>query len=242
MKIAIMFKSKKTLWIVRSCFIVITITVFVLSIYYYDPRFYPFSHLDQKYGQALLYGGTLLGITIFAWIFPVPGSIIATTYGIISLVVGSSGTRSPSIPSAIYYLIYGLFLVAAIMYFVIGLKQESTRVKYPPNKKILSAVRIITIIALVVFIFIYTVVYLDWWVFAAIPALLTLGIAWLWPAAGGTLMLLVGIPAFYNLYDSNYDFQMKLPAYILCLIFIVSGLMHIAASFWWKRGKIKRDV
>jgi len=236
-----MVKSKKTLWIVRSCFVAITIAVFILSYYYYSAHYYPFSYLDQQWGQVLLYGGTLLGITIFTWIFPVPGSIIAIIYGLIRIAFGTSLGRSLSIPSGIHYLIYGIFLVAAIAYLIIGLKQELTRVHYVPNKTILRAVRIITIAALVIFVFVYTVVYLEWWVLFAIPALLTLGIAWIFPTAGGLLMLLVGIPAFYNLYDSNYDFQIKLPAYILGLIFIASGFMHIAASFRWKRGKIKQD-
>jgi len=232
-----MIKSKKTLWIVRSCFIVITITVFVLSYYYYAPIYYPFSFLDQKWGQVLLYGGILLGITIFTWIFPFPGSLIAITYSIIIMVVGPSGTRSPLIPSAIYYLIYGLFFVAAIAYLVIGLKQESTRVKHPPNKKILWTVRIITIAALAVLIVVYTIIYPEWWgIVIFVLTFLTFGIAWLWPTAGGFLMLLVDIPAFYNLYDSNYDFQIKLPAYILFLIFIASGFMHIAISIWKRRG------
>jgi len=230
-----MAKSRKTIWIIRSCFLVITIMVAILSFYYYSAHYYPFSYLDQQWGQVLLYGGTLLGITIFAWIFPVPGSIIAGTYGIISIVVGPSGTRSPSIPPDIYYPIYGLFLVAAIIYFVIGLKEESIRVKRPPNKEILRAARIMTIAAVILFVLVYTVIYLNWWVFFTIPALVTLGIAWLWPAAGGVLMLLVGITAFYNLYTSNADH--KLPTYILCVIFITGGIMHIAASFRRKRGK-----
>lgn len=232
-----MVKSKKILWIVRSCFIVITITVFVLSYYYYVPVYYPFSYLDQRFGQMLLYGGILFGITVFTWIFPVPGSIIAILYGVMRLVDRSSGGRFLSNSSSIYYLVYGIFLAVAVVYLIIGLKQDSTRVKRPLNKKLLWRVRIITIAALAVLIVVYTIIYPEWWgIVIFVLTFLTFGIAWLWPTAGGFLMLLVGIPAFYNLYDSNYDFQIKLPAYILCLIFIASGFAHIAISMEKRRA------
>jgi hypothetical protein len=233
-----MVKSKKILWTVRSCLIVITISVFALSYYYYAPIYYPFSFLDQKWGQVLLYGGILLGITIFTWIFPAPGSIIAIIYGIFRIVVGPPGARSPSIPPALYYLIYGLFLAGAIVYLIIGLKQESSRVKYPPNKKILWAVRFITIAALIAFILVFTVVYPEWWgIVIFVPALLTFSLAWVLPAAGGLLMLAVGITFLCNFYDDGYDFPIKLTAYVLILTFIASGFAHIAISFWGKKGK-----
>jgi hypothetical protein len=158
------------------------------------------------------------------------------------MAVGPSGERSPSIPSTIYYLIYGLFLAGAIAYLIIGLKQESTRVKYPTNKKILWAVRFITIAALAVYILVFTVVYPEWWgIVIFVPALLTFSLAWVLPAAGGLLMLAVGIPFLCNFYDDGYDFPIKLSAYVLILTFIASGFAHIAISWSGKRLRGPRD-
>ena len=63
------------------------------------------------------------------------------------------------------------------------------------------------------------------------------GFAWLWPAPDGLLMLLFVIPAFYNLYESNYDFQIKLPAYILCLVFLASGVLYLITAWRQRRQR-----
>jgi len=111
------------------------------------------------------------------------------------------------------------------------------------SKKILRVVRFITLAALISLIVIYTIVYLQWWgITLFVFAFLAFGIALVFPVVGGVFMLILGIPAFYNLYDSNYDFQIKLPAYILILIFITSGFIHIATSFRWKKRKTKQGV
>jgi len=104
--------------------------------------------------------------------------------------------------------------------------------------KITWAARIINIAALVSFALVYTIVYPNGLIIIAVFALAIIIITWILPVVGGILMLAVGIPVFYNIFVSNYDFIVKLSAYILSLILIASGITHILITW---RGKRLRD-
>lgn len=233
--IANMKNSKRLLLTGRICLVVSTLGMFIASYLFYTPYYYPFSsHIEPQIGQALLYGGILLSITVFTWIWPITGGIIAVLYSLIRLIQGFSPEPLTMIPVPVYVLLYGLFLAGGMTYLILGLIQEKPHTSHPPIKRTRWVVRFITIASIIVFVIIYTLVHPWGWVLCAIPALIVFGIAWFWPAPGGLLMLLFSIPAFYNLYESNYDFQLKLPTYILCLIFIASGVWHLIIA-WWER-------
>ncbi len=236
---ASMKNSKKFLWIAQAGLVTSTLGIFIASYAFYAPSYYPFgSHIDQQIGQALLYGGVLLGITVFTWIWPIAGGIIATLYSVIKLIQGFSPEPLTLMPVPVYVLLYGLFLAGGMTNMILRLTQgKPEHTSYPAIKRTRWAVRFITIASIIVFVIIYTLISPWGWVIITIPALVTVGVAWFWPAPGGFLMLLFSIPAFYNLYESNYDFSLKLPAYILCFIFIVSGVLHLIIA--WRQRMLR---
>ncbi len=230
--------SKKFLWIARAGLVASTSAMFFASYIFYAPYYYPFSsHTDQQIGQALLYGGILLGITVFVWIWPVVGGIIAVLYSVIKLV--QVGTPEPItlIPMPVYIFLYVLFLAGGMTNMILGLiREKPERTRRFAIKRALWVARIAAFAPIVLNVIIYTLVYPMPFVFGAIPGLITAGIAWFWPAPGGFLMLLLTIPGFYALFESNWDFQQKLPAYILCLTFIASGFLHLVIA--WRERRL----
>jgi len=231
--------SKRLLWIARACLVVSTLGIFIASYVFYAPYYYPFgSHIDQQIGQALLYGGVLLGITVFTWIWPIAGGIIAMLYSVIQLVGRFPQEPLTLMPVPVYILLYGLFLAGGMTNMILGLIGEKPeRAKQFAIKRALWVARITAFVPIVLTVISYTLIYPMPFVFGAIPGLITAGIAWFWPAPGGFLMLLLTIPGFYALFESNWDFQQKLPAYILCLIFIASGFLHLVIA--WRERRLR---
>jgi len=234
-----MKSSQKWLWIAIGSLLIATLAMFIASYEFYAPHYYPFSsHTDQQIGQALLYGGILLSISLFTWVWPIAGGVMATLYSVIKLIQGFSPEPLTLVPVPVYVLLYGLFLAGGIANMTLGLmreKPEGTREFAIKQTRWIA--RITACAPIVLTPIVYTLMYPSWFAFGAIPGLITVGIAWLWPAPGGFLMLLLTIPGFYNLFESNYDFQMKLPAYILCLIFVASGFLHLFIA--WRERRLR---
>jgi len=97
-----MKSRKRLLWIARICLVVATLGVLIASYVFYAHYYYPFSFTDQQTGQALLYGGILLGITVFTWLCPIPGGIIAVLYSVIKLIPRFSLEPLTLIPVPVY--------------------------------------------------------------------------------------------------------------------------------------------
>ena len=230
-------------WIARIWLSASAVSILIASCYFYNPRNFPFSSLGPQTGQTLLYGGLVLAIAGFAWLWPSACGVIAMLYGTYSIFQfrSLSNMNSPLTltPDPAFYVLYGIFIIGGILNLVVGLRQKAA--PYPEtisDKQLRWAARITAFAPIVITAIIYTLIYPSPFVLGAVPGLITAGIAWFWSTPGGFLMLLLTIPGFYNLFESNYDFQIKLPAYILCLIFIASGFLHLIIA--WRRRKMTR--
>ena len=239
---ASMKNSKKFLWIARILLLASAISILIASCYFYNPRNFPFSSLSPQTGQTLLYGGLVLAIAGFAWLWPGACGVIAVFYGAYSIFQfrSFSNMNSPLtlIPAPAFYVLYGIFISGGILNLVVGLRRKAA--PYPEtisDKQLRWAARITAFAPIVITVIIYTLIYPSPFVLGAVPGLITAGIAWFWPAPGGFLMLLLTVPGFYALFESNYDFSLKLPAYILCFIFIVSGVLHLIIA--WRQRMLR---
>jgi len=218
------------------------VSILIASCYFYNPQNFPFSSLSPQTGQTLLYGGLALAIAGFAWLWPGACGVIAMVYGAYSIFQfrSLSNMNSPLtlIPAPAFYVLYGIFIIGGILNLVVGLRRKAA--PYPEtisDKQLRWAARITAFAPIVITVIIYTLIYPSPFVLGAVPGLITAGIAWFWPAPGGFLMLLLTVPGFYALFESNYDFQLKLPAYILCLIFIASGFLHLIIAWRARRPR-----
>jgi hypothetical protein len=90
------------------------------------------------------------------------------------------------------------------------------------------------IIFVIAYIFIYPPL-----IFFAIPALVITAIAWLWPAPGGILMLVISAPAFYPLSQQGWEISWRWPIYVLLTFFIGSAIMHLVVA--WKIRKLRKS-
>ena len=137
-----------------------------------------------------------------------------------------------------FYVLYGIFIIGGILNLLAGLRRKAApHPKTTNDKRLQLTARITALAPIVINILIYWLIYPMPFVLGAIPGLITAGIAWFWPAPGGFLMLLLTVPGFYALFESNWDFQQKLPAYILCGIFIASGFLHIIIA--WRERRLR---
>ena len=188
-----------------------------------------------------MYGGLVLAIAGFTWRWAGAGGIITVLYGAYNVFQfrSLSNMNSPLtlIPAPAFYVLYGIFIIGGILNLVVGLRRKA--IPYPETisgKQLRWAARITAFAPIVINVIIYTLIYPSPFVLGAVPGLITAGVAWFWPAPGGFLMLLLTVPGFYALFESNYDFQLKLPAYILCLIFIAGGFLHLIIP-WRERRR-----
>jgi len=234
-----MKNNRRLLWIARASLVIATLGMFIASYAFYAPYNYPFSsHVEPQIGQALLYGGILLGIAVFTWLFPIPGGTIAVLYSVIKLIPRFSPEPLTLIPVPVYVLLYGLFLAGGVMHVVFGRAKENRKsTSNPFAKRLIWIARVTALAPIFINAILYWLIYPLPFVLGSIPGLVTAGIAWFWPAPGGLLMLLLSIPGFFLLFESNWDFQQKLPVYIFCLTFITSGVLHIIIAWRGRRWR-----
>jgi hypothetical protein len=102
------------------------------------------------------------------------------------------------------------------------------------NKRLLIIARITAFTPVILNAVIYFTIQIPI-VFGSVPGAITAGVAWFLPSIGGLLMLLLSIPGFYLLFESNWNFQQKIPVYVFCIIFIASGFLHIIAAWLGRR-------
>ena len=233
----------RLLWIARICLFASAISILIVTYFFYAPYAYMHPFSSPQIGQIVWRGGILLAIAGFAWRWPGPSGIVAIIYVCYELFVGITRygwdpTHPPLlIPLAVYSALYGTFLAGGILHLIVGLRQKIVFL-YPESqadKQIRRAAHITSVATIATFAVIYSVIYLQWWVFGCIPALIFVASAWKWPAPGGILMLLLSVPGYYMLYDSNADFQTKLPAYILGIIFMLGGVLYLVTG--WRQRK-----
>ena len=233
--------SKKLLWIARAFMIIALVGVSITSYYFYAPYVYPslWRQIGQPMAHVFEYGAPLLLITVFVWIWPTAGGIIAVLYSLLQFWL-RFGARSPGtlMPVPVYVLLYGLFLAGGMTNMILGLiGKKPERARQVASKRLVWIARVTALAPIFINAILYWLIYPLPFVLGSIPGLVTAGIAWFWPAPGGLLMLFLSIPGFFLLFESNWDFQQKLPVYIFCLTFITSGFLHIIIAWRGRRWR-----
>jgi hypothetical protein len=205
--------------------------IIATSYFLYEPNVFPLSMLNAQLGQLAVYGGLAAAVTAFTWFWPGAGGIIAIVAGLFYLL------QLPQTPSPLNYIFYGLFFSAGAFSFFAGLIQK--KAPYTPTPSVIMLrqwARNIAFGIIIVFVIAYIFIYTPL-IFFTVPAIVIVAIAWLWPAPGGILMLVISVPGYYPLVNVGWQISWKWPIYILLAIFIASAIMHLIAA--WKIRKLR---
>lgn len=241
-----MKNKRRLLWIARTCTIIAFVGISITSYCFYAPYVYPslWRQIGQPMAHVIAYGGPLLFISALAWRYPAAGGIIAVLYSAFQFwqlwLRSETGIGRPEalVPEAVLIILYGLFFVGGIMNVVLGIIQERKKpAKYNPAARLLWTARVTAFIPIILNVIMHGLINPMPFVLGSVPGIITAGIAWFWPAPGGFLMLLLTIPGFFLLLESNWDFQLKMPVYIFCLVFIASGFLHLIIA--WRSRKMR---
>lgn len=143
------------------------------------------------------------------------------------------------IPVPLYVLLYGIFIIGGVLHLTAGLrlKKPLPKAETGMSKRLRWAARITPFATIAASIFLLTVIYPRYvmWVGASILASIVAGVAWVWPAAGGTLMILF---CFHQLsVFMNCPAEIKNISFILYGIFLVGGILHLLIA--WREGRLR---
>ncbi len=219
-----------------------------MGYYLYNPNFHTHG-FSQSVGQALYLGVPLLVIAGLSWFWPAPGGITGLiiqmwplNFWLIFLVTAFAPHR-PAYYLAPYAIVYGLFLVGAILHLVVGLGQRVTYRQSKAGTWLRWAARIVTFACLVTYSFIPPFFgHLGSWGYEGSTAVAALigfwvltGIAWVWSAPGGILIMLFSIMGFQAI-PGVRDIERERLLFILYGIFLAGGILHLISA-WLRRGR-----
>lgn len=255
-----MTKEKKLLYIARGLLFVAAVGILFASFFFFSPKNNPLGiSLSPQISQTLLYGGIVLFIALFAWRWPVPGGIIAVLFGSYKLLEYIRFFDSPFtlVPAIAYFILYGLFIAGGVLIMRVGLRRKTLQ---PPesgvDNRIRRAARIATVAAVIVAIiysFVLGVVlvlgilsYVPGFLLGGMifisPLLLAIAyIAWRWPAPGGLLTLVTGIPILIGFLSSNWGMAYVIPYALFSIVFILGGTLNLAVSFPVRKKKTEGE-
>ncbi len=228
-------------WIARALLVASALGIALCSYLFFSPNNYPFSFAGPQVGQLLWYGGAALIIALFAWISPGPGGIVAVLYGTselyLNVLLGHLYSPQTLIPTGALIGLYAALIISGILSIIVGITRIPKKAGDPAAgvKRLLWAARILAFLPMILAAIMLIIEPLPF-IAGVIPGLIITGIAWFWPGAGGLLMLVLTLPGSYALFQSNWGFDQKLPYYIFCLIFAVSGVLHLIYT-WQRRDK-----
>ena len=105
------------------------------------------------------------------------------------------------------------------------------------GKRLRWAARITTLAFLIMYVILFTLIWPYWWVFYCIPFVVIMGIAWVWSAPGGILVMACGIPALFFILDETprRGSELTMVLFPLCLIFLIGGILHLVAAWRQRR-------
>jgi hypothetical protein len=203
------------------------LTLSMLAYFFYAP--YMFASWWQQIGQAFAMviktSAPLAFCLTFTLIWPKPGGIISLLYGVLQIWLAFSSPDF-TIPSPLIALLYMLFTAGGILsYWGAG-----------PRKSIQQPTRLLSRMLSTARAAAFGPVFLNIVVYGflrpsaipySIPGIITAGIAYFWQGPGGVLMLFIGGYTSHLLYGSNWEVMLKLPGYIFCALFGLSGILHI---------------
>ncbi|MFC1937992.1 hypothetical protein ACFLWY_05510, partial [Chloroflexota bacterium] len=237
-------------WAGRVCLLVSAVGGFFVGYYFYIPWLSTLTNLDlgQDVQQSLRNGMYLLPIAGFAWVWPVPGGIIAILYALYMLPkvhmwifppLGATGLTLPNYYFPAYAAVYGLFMLGGIMHLVAGLREKPdwTGMHYSEtgtDEKLLWAARIASLAPIAMFMLIF-LFWRPWFIPFSVPFLIVAGIAWIWPMPGGVLALVNGSGWLSYILNSfgGYGVGTKVTLIVLCAIFLAGGILHLITG--WRR-------
>ncbi|MFC1945988.1 hypothetical protein ACFLW1_02185 [Chloroflexota bacterium] len=237
-----MRRNRMLLWTARACLVISLLTISILSYYYYPQNSHPsfWEQLGLPMAHVLQYGGPLIFLTIFTWVFPAAGGICSIFYFIFQIISFYSGfpeTKAYRFPTPLHFPLQGLFFLGGVINVYVGIVERWRR---PPgnlvSKQLLWTARVTALAPVVINVILHWFIFPASFLLGSIPGLIITGIAWFWPAPGGLLMLLITLPGSYLLFESNWDFQQKLPVYIFLVVFTLSGLLHLYAAWLGRKA------
>lgn len=241
---ASMKSSKGLLWIARACLLISAVGVVIASYYFHHPenRFITRS-FDPQIDQTLFFSTPLFIIVLGSWFWPIEGGIIAMLYGGLSLfqIWSMSTLASPLtlIPSPVYALLYGIFIIGGILHLTTGLKLKKPlpKAETAESRQLRWAARITPFVAIAASIVLLTAIYPRYiiWVAVSILASIVAGIAWAWSAAGSILIILF---CFWQLsIFMNCPDEIKVISFVLYGIFLVGGILHLLIA--WRERRLR---
>ena len=239
-----MKSGQRLLWIARACMIVALIGVVLASYYFHHPanRFITRSFVPQI-DQTLYFSVPLLIVVLGGWFWPIEGGIIAVLWGSLSLfrIWSMNALASPLtlVPTPLYILLYGFIIIGGILHLTAGLrlKKPLPKAEIVWSRRLRWAARITPFVAIAASIVLFTAIYPRYiiWVAVSILASVVAGVAWMWPAAGGILIIL---SSFWQLsFFMNCPDEIKFISFILYGVFLMGGVLHLFIA--WRERRLR---
>lgn len=210
--------------------------------------------------QVLFYSGIPLLVTAFAWLFPAPSSIVGILFSLYQILryslYAAPHTYTPKlpvivtppvtifIPQAIYYLLYGVFLLGCAIHLYLGIMalRRAPKITSNTNRGIRLVARIATLGTLLISILVFLTIDEAAVAFTFnVWAIIASGIAWFWPGAGGMLAVLVGGWSLYDLLTWALWPKTQSIYSVLFSIFMLGGVLYLFLA-WRSKSHKASDI
>jgi hypothetical protein len=244
--------NSKLLLLSRVLLLTAALGILVVSLFNSDPDKVTIGHtFAPLWDQVLIYGGTVVLIVLFSWLWPVFGGIITVLYGSQQILMDFSNVLSghdqlayTDVPVSVYYVLYSLLITGGLIGIIAGMRRkktpiEDTELSYRMRKialiitlSLAGTVTFFGFVVLIISITFYTPDYLIASAFFQLPALLVLAwIAWMWPAQGGLLEIVNGVFWLNVVYTPTMEPGFSIPYVSICGILIAAGCLNIARGY-----------
>jgi hypothetical protein len=231
--------SGRLLWVGRACFLITIVGILIVTLCFYHPRNMPISGLSPQIGQTVWYVGWLVALTAYAWIWPATGGIFVIIYGGLSIwglvhdLTASDAMRQVVAPA--HFPLYAIFITGGTLNLIAALKQRrpayrGARSESGKLKLLRWAARIMLIASLIAFIIFFHPHGWSWIILGCFPASILIGIAWVWPALGGTLLIAFDILTLFIILraymGSGSLISTAVPLLTFWSVFLAGGILH----------------
>jgi hypothetical protein len=245
--------NSKLLLLSRVLLLTAALGILVVSLFNSDPDKVTIGHtFAPLWDQVLIYGGTVVLIVLFSWLWPVFGGIITVLYGSQQIIGGfrmiQSGHIETAIPVSVYYSLYALLIAGGIIGISAGMRRKTALAEDTDLTKRLRKIALIVNLSLagtatffgfallIISITYHIPDYLVASAFFLLPALLIFAwIAWMWPAQGGLLEIVNGVFWLNVVYIPTMEPEFSIPYVSICGILITAGCMNISRGYLLRR-------
>jgi hypothetical protein len=245
--------NSKLLLLSRVLLLTAALGILVVSLFNSDPDKVTIGHtFAPLWDQVLIYGGTVVLIVLFSWLWPVFGGIITVLYGSQQILMDFSNVLSghdqlayTDVPVSVYYVLYSLLITGGLIGIIAGMRRkktpiEDTELSYRMRKialiitlSLAGTATVFGIVTVIITLYSsYSPDYLVASVLYLVPTSLILAwVAWMWPAQGGLLEILNGVFWLVLATIPNWELQLFIPYAILCGFLIAAGYLNIARGY-----------